>query len=493
MTAVAIAGSVRSGKLTATEVVERAIGAAKAKSGLNFLITLDEEGARAAALRIDERVARGDDPGPLAGVPIVVKDNILTEGLLTTAASKSLAGFIPPFDATVVARLRRSGAVILGKSNCDEFGMGSSNENSAYGPVLNPWDETRVPGGSSGGSAVAVAAGVVPVALGTDTGGSVRQPAALCGVVGYKPTYGALSRYGVIAYASSLDQVGVIGRSGADAELTMRVMAGSDPLDATSLREGPFAEGPFAGGAGTPPVHHGAGTGLQGLRIGVIEELSGEGNDPEMLEALQRNVAMLEQLGAQVDRLEMPTVRFGLPAYYLVATAEASSNLSRFDGITYSVRHGENGAGQAAVTMKSRELTLGVEVRRRILMGTYALSAGYYDAYYGKSLRVRRLIANEFRRAFESFDLLLTPTTPGPAFPLGEKRDDPLAMYLGDVDTCLANLAGLPAISIPAGPTPEELPCGVQLMAPPLEDSRLLRVAAALEGSAGAEFAPLAP
>ena len=488
MTAVAIASGVRSGKLTATEVVERAIGAAKAKSGLNFLITLDAEGARAAAVRIDERVAKGDDPGPLAGVPIVVKDNILTEGLLTTAASKSLAGFIPPFDATVVARLRRAGAVILGKSNCDEFGMGSSNENSAYGPVLNPWDETRVPGGSSGGSAVAVAADVVPVALGTDTGGSVRQPAALCGVVGYKPTYGALSRYGVIAYASSLDQVGVISRSEADAELTMRVMAGGDPLDATSL-----PEGPFAGGVGTHPVDHGAGTGLQGLRIGVIEELSGEGNDPGMLEALQRNVAMLEELGAQVERLEMPTVRFGLPAYYLVATAEASSNLARFDGITYSVRHGENGGGQAAVTMKSRELTLGVEVRRRILMGTYALSAGYYDAYYGKSLRVRRLIADEFGRAFESFDLLLTPTTPGPAFPLGEKRDDPLAMYLGDVDTCLANLAGLPAISIPAGRTPEELPCGVQLMAPPLEDPRLLRVAAALEGLAGAEFAPLAP
>ena len=478
MTAVAITAEVRAGRLSAAEVTERALERARAAEGLNFLILLDSEGARAAASRIDERLEAGEDPGPLAGVPLVVKDNILTRGLVTTAASTALAHFVPPADATVVARLRAAGAVIIGKSNLDEFGMGSSNENSAFGPVLNPWDESKVPGGSSGGSAVAVAAGVVPLALGTDTGGSVRQPAALCGVLGIKPTYGALSRFGVIAYASSLDQVGVLGRSSDDLSVALAVMAGKDPLDATTLEE--------------PPVFEAGVSGLEGSRIGVIRELSQEGNDPEMLAALERNVEALEQLGARVEEVELPSVRYGLATYYLVATAEASSNLARYDGTIYSARHGENAQGQAQVMMESRGRTLGPEVRRRVLMGTYALSAGYYDAYYGKALRVRRLIAEEFARAFESFDLLVTPTAPGPAFPLGERRDDPLAMYLGDVDTCLANLAGLPAISVPAGRTPENLPCGVQFMAPPLQDSRLLQVAAALGRQAGREFAPIA-
>ncbi|HEX7003966.1 MAG TPA: Asp-tRNA(Asn)/Glu-tRNA(Gln) amidotransferase subunit GatA [Trueperaceae bacterium] len=478
MTAQEIAQAVRSGRLSAGEVVEAALARARAAEDLNFLITLDEAGARAAAGRLDALLRSGGDPGPLAGVPVVVKDNILTEGLLTTAASRSLASFVPPLDATVVARLRRAGAVIIGKSNMDEFGMGSSNENSAFGAARNPWDRSRVPGGSSGGSAVAVAAGVVPLALGTDTGGSVRQPAAFCGVVGFKPTYGVLSRFGVIAFASSLDQVGVLGRSGSDVELAMMALAGPDPRDATSLPDNAF---------GTRQAN-----GLEGVRIGVVTELSGEGNDPEVLEALGGTVAALEGLGAEVEEAELPASRYGIPTYYLVATAEASSNLSRYDGITYSRRIGENARGQAAVTMMSRGLTLGSEVRRRILMGTYALSAGYYDAYYGKALRVRRLISDDFERAFESFDLLLTPTTPGPAFPIGERSEDPLSMYLTDIDTCLPSLAGLPAISVPAGFTDQGLPCGVQLIAPPLGDSRLLRVAKALEEKAGAGFAPLA-
>ena len=478
MSAVDIAEAVRSRRLTASSVTEAALSRARAASDLNFLITLDEEGARAAAARLDEMVAAGEDPGPLAGVPFVVKDNILTQGLLTTAASRSLASFVPPLDATVVARLRRAGAVVLGKSNCDEFGMGSSNENSAFGPVLNPWDRSRVPGGSSGGSAAAVAAGVVPIALGTDTGGSVRQPAAFCGVLGFKPTYGGLSRYGVIAFASSLDQVGVLARSGRDVALAMEAMAGPDERDATTLPGYSVASGERDG--------------LEGLRVGVVGELAGEGNDEAMLAALERSVRNLKELGATVGEAQLPTARFGVPAYYLVATAEASSNLSRYDGITYSRRLGANGDGQAAVTMKSRGLTLGTEVRRRILMGTYALSAGYYEAFYGKALKVRRLISQDFERAFAEFDLLLTPTTPGPAFPLGERNDDPLAMYLTDVDTCLPSLAGLPAINLPAGRSDGGLPCGVQLVAPPLGDARLLRVARAVEEQLGPGFAPLA-
>jgi aspartyl-tRNA(Asn)/glutamyl-tRNA(Gln) amidotransferase subunit A len=472
-----IAREVRSGGRSALEVIDGALERAAAKHDLNAFITLDESGARAAAARIDQLVGAGADPGPLAGVPVVVKDNILTEGLVTTAGSACLKDFVPPVDATVVKRLRDAGAVVIGKSNLDEFGMGSSNENSAFGPVVNPWNRGRVPGGSSGGSAASVAAGVVPLALGTDTGGSVRQPAAFCGVVGFKPTYGVLSRYGVIAFASSLDQVGVLTRSSADARLAMSVMAGGDPRDATSLLDAPdFDEGED----------------IAGLRVGLVRELAGEGNSPETLEALARTISALEALGAEVADVELPHARHGVATYYLVATAEASSNLSRFDGTIYSARHGENALGQAQVMMRSRGLSMGLEVKRRILTGTYALSAGYYDAYYGKALRVRTLIAEDFARAFRSFGVLLTPTAPGPAFPLGSLRDDPLAMYLGDVDSCLANLAGLPAVSVPAGFSGEGLPCGAQLLGPPLADGRLLRVAAALERQAGASFAPVA-
>lgn len=477
MTAVAIAEEVRSGTRSAVEFVEEALRRAHASKGLNLFITLDEQKAREAARRVDDLVAGGEDPGPLAGVPIAVKDNILTAGTLTTAGSAALSGFVPPVDATVVARLREAGAVVIGKTNLDEFGMGSSNEHSAYGPALNPWDRSRVPGGSSGGSAAAVAAGVVPLALGSDTGGSVRQPASFCGVLGLKPTYGALSRSGLIAFASSLDQVGVLARSSEDAGTALSVMSGLDPLDSTSLPTAPAFQ---------------SGDGVFGLRVGVVAELSGEGNSPEVNAAMARTRSALEDLGASLGEAELGHARYGLAAYYLVATAEASSNLSRFDGMTYSARFGENGAGQERVMMESRGRTLGREVRRRVLMGTYALSAGYYDAYYGRALRVRRLIAEDFERAFRSFDLLLMPTAPGTAFELGSLRDDPLAMYLGDVDSCLANLAGLPAISVPAGRAEEGLPVGVQFVAPATADARLLTVAAALERQAGAQFAPTA-
>ncbi|UCH25160.1 MAG: Asp-tRNA(Asn)/Glu-tRNA(Gln) amidotransferase subunit GatA [Trueperaceae bacterium] len=484
MTAVEIGRQVASGRVRAQEIVRAALERAElTQVELNAFITIAHESALEQAEKIDERLAAGEDVGPLAGVPIVVKDNICTEGLRSTAASESLASFVPPYSATVVERLEQAGAVVVAKANLDEFGMGSSNENSAFGAVKNPWDTSRVPGGSSGGSAVAVATGVVPIALGTDTGGSVRQPGSFTGVIGFKPTYGRLSRYGVIAYASSLDQVGVLCRSAEDLALSMDVMAGHDPKDATSL-------------AGVAPAFAKAVTGasdLTGVRVGLIEELTGEGNSAGVMAALELTCERLVQLGAELQQVSVPTARDGIPAYYLVAMAEASSNLARYDGMVYSSRTGEDRLGQADVMMKSRGSSLGPEVRRRILMGTYALSAGYYDAYYGKALKVRRLIAHEIERAFEEVDLLLTPTVPSVAYPLGEKVDDPLAMYLGDIDTCLANLVGIAAISVPAGFTAERLPCGVQFMAPALQDERLVGVTALLERHVGEKFAPLAP
>jgi len=478
MTAFEIAGAVRQGGRSAEETVREALARAEAAQGvLNAFITLAPD-ALAKARVLDAKRAAGEALGPLAGVPVAIKDNLCTAGLRTTAGSRSLEGFVPPYSATVVARLEAAGAVVFGKTNLDEFGMGSSNENSAFGPARNPWDPARVPGGSSGGSAAAVAAGVVPLALGTDTGGSVRQPASFCGVLGFKPTYGALSRYGVVAFASSLDQVGVLARSTRDLVLALSVMAGHDPLDATSLTEAP--DFTVEGGA-------------EGLRVGVVAELSGEGNSTGVRAALERTRETLEALGAEVGEASLPRAPYGLAAYYLVAPAEASSNLARYDGMTYSTRVGENASGQAEVMMRSRGASFGPEVRRRVLMGTYALSAGYYEAYYGKALKVRCLIAEDVARAFDHFDLLLTPTTPTVAYGVGQKVDDPLAMYVGDINTVLANLVGVGAISIPAGTAEDGLPCGVQFLAPALEDARLLRVAAALEAAAGERFAPLAP
>ncbi|CAN5855745.1 Asp-tRNA(Asn)/Glu-tRNA(Gln) amidotransferase subunit GatA [soil metagenome] len=471
------------GEQSAEETVRVSLARAEAvQRSLNAFVTVLHKEAVVRARAVDERVARGDAVGPLAGVPVVVKDNICTANIRTTAGSKSLEGFVPPYSATVVKRLEAAGAVVVAKANLDEFGMGSSNENSAFGPVRNPWDSARVPGGSSGGSAVAVSTGVAPLALGTDTGGSVRQPAALCGVIGFKPTYGRLSRYGVVAFASSLDQVGVLARSARDLALALDVMSGHDPCDATSLPVAP------AFGAALDGLDD-----LTGVRVGMVEELTGEGNSAGVRAALERVRAGLAALGATVGDVSLPHAPYGVATYYLVAPAEASSNLARFDGMVYSSRIGADELGQAAVMSETRGDMFGPEVRRRVLMGTYALSAGYYDAYYGKALKVRRLIAQDFERAFEQYDFLLTPTTPTVAYKLGEKIADPLAMYLDDVDTVLASLAGLPAISVPAGTAEDGMPCGVQFVAPALQDERLVRLAAVLEHRAGEAFAPLAP
>lgn len=477
-----IADDVRSGRTTAEAVVREAVARAeRVQAELNAFITIASDEALQQARAVDAAVRDGKNL-PLAGVPVVVKDNICTKGVRSTAGSKILEGFVPPYSATVVERLEAAGAVVIAKSNLDEFGMGSSNEASAFGAVRNPWNPSRVPGGSSGGSAVAVAAGVVPIALGTDTGGSVRQPASYTGVIGFKPTYGRLSRYGVIAYASSLDQVGILCRSARDLALAMDVMGGHDPIDSTSLPDDqPKFEAALAGGSN-----------LQGLRIGVVRELSGEGNSAGIRAALDRTIKQLKTFGATVDEVSLPHAPYGIATYYLVAPAEASSNLARYDGMLYGSRVGENSLGQVEVMMRSRGTGLGPEVRRRVLMGTYALSAGYYDAYYGKALKVRRLIANDFEQAFTSFDLLLTPTAPSVAYGLGEKTDDPLAMYLDDIDTVLANLTGIGAVSIPAGFAEDDLPCGMQFLAPALADEFLVRLTHVLEQQAGDAFAPLA-
>jgi aspartyl-tRNA(Asn)/glutamyl-tRNA(Gln) amidotransferase subunit A len=480
MLAYQIAEAVTARQLSAEAVIAAALERAEAvQRELNAFITIDHDGALAKARALDAHLAAGQTVGPLAGVPVVIKDNICTHKLRTTAASKSLSHFIPPYDATVVARLRAAGAIIVAKANLDEFGMGSSNENSAFGAARNPWNTLRVPGGSSGGSAIAVATGVAPLALGTDTGGSVRQPAGFTGVIGYKPTYGRLSRSGVIAFASSLDQVGVLARSARDIALAMDAMSGYDPHDATSLQVPPA----FGERLANAP--------LRGLRIGIVQELAGQGNSAGIRAALERFCNRLSQLGADIGSVSLPHAPYGIAAYYLVAPAEASSNLARYDGMIYSQRLGENHEGQVQVMMRSRGAGFGAEVRRRILMGTYALSAGYYDAFYGKALKVRRLIADDFAKAFETFDLLLTPTSPTVAYPLGSKTDDPLAMYLDDSDTVLANLVGIPAVSVPAGLAEDAMPCGMQLLAPTLHDERLTALVAALEQQA--DLAPLAP
>ncbi|MGL4609904.1 MAG: Asp-tRNA(Asn)/Glu-tRNA(Gln) amidotransferase subunit GatA [Trueperaceae bacterium] len=491
MFAYEIAESVRTGQRSAEEVIREALAKAEVvQAKTNAFITIAHEQALAKAKALDASKAYG----VLAGVPVVVKDNICTKDILTTAASKSLEHFIPPYSATVVERLEKAGAIVIAKANLDEFGMGGSNENSAFGAVKNPWDTSRVPGGSSGGSAVAVATDVAPIALGTDTGGSVRLPAAFNGAIGFKPTYGRLSRYGVIAFASSLDQVGVVCRSSKDLALAMDVMGGHDPHDATSLEKD---KPQFVGGLEQALQDKS----LQGLRIGVVKELSTEGNSPGILEALERTKKTLEALGATVAEASLPTAPYGIATYYLVAPAEASSNLARFDAMVYSTRLGADALdnkdnnklvdnsklGQAEVMMKSRGATFGKEVRRRILMGTYALSAGYYDAYYGKALKVRRLIANDFEKAFAQFDLLMTPTAPSVAYKMGEKAD-PLAMYLMDIDTVLGNLVGLPAISIPAGTAEDNMPCGVHFFAPALQDEKLMGLVAGLEHHGGAAF-----
>lgn len=467
-----IAAAVRSGRRRARDVVEEhlaTIATREAEVHAFNLVLADE--ARGAADAVDARVAAGEDPGPLAGVPVALKDNLCTRGIPTTCSSRILEGWRPPYDATAVRRLARAGAIPIGKTNLDEFAMGSSTENSAFGATRNPRDPSRVPGGSSGGSAAAVAAGFAPLALGSDTGGSIRQPAALCGVVGVKPTYGAVSRYGLIAFASSLDQIGPFATTVRDAALLLDAVAGPDALDSTS--------------SPTPhlPVSDTLGDGVAGLRIGIVEELvDAEGVEPEVRDAVLRAATALEGAGAHVDRVSVPSVVYGLSAYYLIAPAEASSNLARYDGVRYGLR--VDGEDVATMNARTRDAGFGAEVKRRIMLGTYALSAGYYDAYYGKAQRVRTLIIRDFARVYESFDALLSPTSPTVAFPLGAKADDPLAMYLSDVCTIPTNLAGHAAMSVPYGTGCDGLPVGVQVLVDAVQEPTMFRVAQTLEESA---------
>ena len=436
-------------------------------------LTLTPELARAQADDVDARIASGETMGPLAGVPLALKDILCVDGVRTTAASKILEHHRPPYDATVVARLRAAGIPIVGKANMGEFAMGSSTENSAYGATHNPWDLSRVPGGSSGGSAAAVAAGFAPLGIGTDTGGSIRQPASLCGVVGVKPTYGLVSRYGVLAFASSLDQVGPFARTVEDAALLMQTIAGHDPMDATSI------DAPV-------PSYAGALNGdVKGLRIGVVKDwIEGEGVQQGVSDRVREAAGKFQELGASVGEISLPSFRYALSAYYLIAPAECSSNLARYDG----VRFGHRAAGaKDIIEMNTRSRTegFGDEVKRRIMLGTYALSAGYYDAYYGKAQQVRTLVIRDFDAAYERFDVLLSPTSPTTAFALGEKANDPLAMYLSDVCTIPTNLAGAAAISLPCGLAEDGLPVGLQLMGPPLSEALLFRVASVYEGARG--------
>ena len=437
---------------------------------LNVYLSLTRDRALEQAARVDATAAKGDPLPPLAGIPVGIKDVLVMQGAPSTAGSRILKGYRPPYDATVVARLDAAGAVLLGKLNCDEFAMGSSNENSAYGPVRNPADPERVPGGSSGGSAAAVAANMAAGTLGSDTGGSIRQPASFCGVVGVLPTYGRVSRYGLIAFASSLDRVGPFAGNVRDAATLLGVIAGHDPKDATSS---PAPVPDFAAESDRP---------AEGLRIGVPPEYFGEGLDPGVRAAIENGIESLKAAGCTVKPVSLPATRYAIPTYYLIATAEASANLARFDGVRYGFRSPASDT-LGDMYSHSRDEGFGAEVKRRILLGTYALSAGYYDAYYLKAQKVRRLLADEFLRAFAEVDAIVTPTSPVPAFKLGEKTGDPLAMYLADIYTVTASLAGICGVTVPCGATPAGLPVGMQVLARHLNESTAFRVARAVEAA----------
>jgi aspartyl-tRNA(Asn)/glutamyl-tRNA(Gln) amidotransferase subunit A len=465
------ARQIAAGELQAVRVVDTYLARiANLDRQLGAYLAVAGDAAREQAIAIDRKRAAGAPLPPLAGVPLALKDVLVTRGLPTTAGSKILADWVPPYDATVVQRLRAAGAIVLGKLNCDEFAMGSSTENSAYKKTRNPWDPSRVPGGSSGGSSAAVAAGLCAASLGTDTGGSIRQPAALCGVVGIKPTYGRVSRYGVVAFASSLDQVGPLARSVADAALVLEAIAGFDPRDATSLPE-------------RVPCYPAALTGdIAGLRIGLPREYYEGAIDADVQAALERTQHALRERGAELVDITLPHTHLALPAYYIVAPAEASSNLARYDGVRYGKR--AEAGDLLSLYMKSRGAGFGPEVKRRIMLGTYALRSGYYDQYYKKAQQVRALIKRDFETAFQEVDLILTPTTPTPAFRFGA-RSSPLDMYMGDIFTLSCNLAGLPGISVPCGLTRENLPIGAQLLGRPLDEATLLRAGAVIEAAVG--------
>ncbi len=467
---------VRSGEWSAADLAEQYLAAiAAGEESVHAFTLVTGALARAQAAAVDARVAAGEDPGPLAGVPVALKDNLCTRGVPTTCSSLILEGWRPPYDATVVRRLAEAGAVVVGKTNMDEFAMGSSTETSAFGPTRNPHDTGRVPGGSSGGSAAAVAAGFAPLALGSDTGGSIRQPAALCGVVGLKPTYGTVSRYGLVAFASSLDQVGPLAGSVADAALLFDVIGGHDPLDSTSLHRP------------TPRALAVLDEGVDGMTVGILDELL-DGAAPDVAARVQEAAEALAAAGARIEEVSVPEVRLGLSAYYLIAPGEASSNLARYDGVRYGLR--VDAPDTVAMNTASRSAGFGAEVKRRIMLGTYVLSAGYMDAYYNQALKVRTRIIEGFAAAYRHCDLLLGPTAPTTAFPLGAKTGDPLTMYLSDVCTIPSNLAGHPAISVPFGAGADGLPVGVQLLGPALAESTLLRAAAVVEAAAPVLAAP---
>lgn len=480
-TVIELAEGVSAGTIKAREVVDAFIARSEERAALNALTFIDADGARARADAIDVQVQRGERVGRLAGVPLAIKDAICTRGLPTTAGSKilqqerkdgSLAGWVPPYDATAIERLKNEGAIILSKANMDEFAMGSSNETSAYGPVRNPWAEDRVPGGSSGGSAVAVAAGLAPGSLGSDTGGSIRQPAALCGVVGVKPSYGLVSRYGLIAFASSLDQIGPFTRDVTSAARLLEVMAGDDPRDSTTA---PRPAGSWEIACQKP---------LAEMRFGLPEEYFAEGLDPRIRTRIDEVVKKLKREGAQVEKVSLPHTHYGVATYYILATAEASSNLSRFDGVRFGLRKEPAGTDLAGLYSKTRDAGFGAEVKRRILLGTYVLSAGYYDAYYGKAQKVRTLIGRDFDAAFSKVDAIIAPTSPTVAFKLGERTADPLSMYMADVYTLPASLAGISAISVPVGTVDEggtKLPVGMQLICPALGEATMFQAAASVE------------
>jgi len=472
LTLMEAAAGLRSKDFTAVELLEAVHRrAAMTEANLHAYLTLDRDGAARAAVAADGDFRKGTDAGPLQGIPVALKDNMVTRGLETTCSSKILSGYLPPYDGTAVSRLREGGAVMMGKTNLDEFAMGSSTENSAYGPTRNPWDPDRVPGGSSGGSAAAVAAGSAMVAYGSDTGGSIRQPAALCGIVGLKPTYGLVSRYGLIAFASSLDQIGPLTRSVEDSVAALEVVGGHDPADSTSY------PGPV------PDYRSGLESGVSGLRVGVVTELNGAGIEPAVQEAVNRTIAQLEAAGATIVPVSLPSVEYALSAYYLIAPAECSANLARFDGVRYGLRRlGEN---VEEMMSNTRAEGFGPEVTRRILLGTYALSAGYYDAFYGQAQRVRTLIIRDFEAAYEQADVLVSPTSPTTAFEIGARTADPLSMYMSDVCTIPSNMSGDPAISVPVGLDGDGLPIGFQVMAPALGEPLLFRVAAEVERLAG--------
>ncbi|MGY1915710.1 Asp-tRNA(Asn)/Glu-tRNA(Gln) amidotransferase subunit GatA [Blastococcus sp. SYSU DS0973] len=475
-----LSSALQSGDLSSAEVTRAYLDRIAAEDGaLGAYLHVDAEAALASAEAVDAARAAGEELGPLAGVPLALKDVVVTEGVTTTSGSKILEGWRPPYDATLAAKLKAAGTVLLGKTNMDEFAMGSSTENSAYQVTRNPWDHSRIPGGSSGGSSAAVAGGLAPWSIGTDTGGSIRQPAALTGLVGHKPTYGSVSRYGLVAFSSSLDQAGPMTRTVLDAALLHEAVAGHDTYDSTSI-DSPvpvLAEAARRGAEGE----------LAGLRVGVVRELGGDGHadgyESGVLDRVREAVALLESMGADVREVSCPAFDLALPAYYLIAPSEASSNLARFDGVRYGLRVGDDGSRDLDEVMAlTREQGFGPEVKRRIILGTYALSAGYYDAYYGQAQKVRTLITRDFTAAYADVDVLVSPTTPTVAFPIGTRVDDPIAMYAADLCTLPASLAGVPAISVPCGLS-EGLPVGFQIMAPALADDRCYRVAAALEAA----------